>query len=177
MNSLSTTFSLSLSQWRIQRRQDGLMKYQSTIDTVFKFDFLRYENNNRTNNGFVCLFVWLFVCGFMSHSRTFHSNREVTITGEGLQIFIYTRYLRPLSSEGYLACRTYCDTQVIRVWWSSPRTRDIRTCCRALGRGTITACFNDLDLSRQVIKSRSPDCKGNVLKPSHRYLDGKRFCR
>ena len=34
----------------------------------------------------------LFVCGFSSHSRTVHSYGEVTITGEGLQIFIYYHF-------------------------------------------------------------------------------------
>ena len=44
-----------------------------------------------------CL-VWVFfgggggVCGFSSHSRTVHSYGEVTITGEGLQIFIYYHF-------------------------------------------------------------------------------------
>ena len=37
----------------------------------------------------LCLFVW----GFTSHSRIFHSYGDVTITG-----------------EGFLACHTYCDT-------------------------------------------------------------------
>ena len=46
---------------------------------------------------FVCLFVCLFVfvCGFSSHSRLFHSYGDV----------IYARHPWPLSSEG-----SYCDT-------------------------------------------------------------------
>ena len=64
---------------------------------------------------FVCLFVcFLFVCsfawGFSSHWRKFHSYRKVIITGEGLKILTYTRHLWLLSSEGSLACHTYCDT-------------------------------------------------------------------
>ena len=55
---------------------------------------------------FICLFVW----GLSSHSRSFHSLRDVTITGEVLQILIYARHSWPLSSEGSLACLTYCDT-------------------------------------------------------------------
>ena len=38
---------------------------------------------------FVCLFAW----GFSSLSRIFHSNGDVTITGEGLQILTYARHL------------------------------------------------------------------------------------
>ena len=54
----------------------------------------------------VCLFVWFF-----SHSRIFHSYGDVTIAGEGLQILNYARHLWLLSSEGYVACHTYCDTE------------------------------------------------------------------
>ena len=91
----------------------------------------------------VCLFVYCL----SSRSRIFHSYGDVTITGERLQILTYTRRLRPLSSEGSLACHTCCDTghPFLR---SSPRTRDIHTCCRAFGSGTVTTCVNDLGLSR-----------------------------
>ena len=55
----------------------------------------------------------LVVClGFSSHSRNFHSIGDVTINGEGLQIvsYMYAGHLWALSSEGSLACHTYCDT-------------------------------------------------------------------
>ena len=60
----------------------------------------------------VCLFVSLFVWGFSSHSRIFHSYGDANMTGEGLQILtnVYARDSRPLSSDGSLACHTYCDT-------------------------------------------------------------------
>ena len=41
-----------------------------------------------------------FVCGF-------HLYGDVTIADEGLQILTYAR---SQSSEGFLACNTYCDT-------------------------------------------------------------------
>ena len=56
------------------------------------------------------LFVYLFVLGLLSHSRIFHSFGDVIITGEGLQILTFARHSWPLSSEGSLACHTYCDT-------------------------------------------------------------------
>ena len=56
-----------------------------------------------------CTFVCLFVC-LSSHSNVFHSYRDVTITGKGLQIFTFAWYLGLFSSEGALACHTYCDT-------------------------------------------------------------------
>ena len=46
------------------------------------------------------LLVWL---------RNFHSFEDVTSSGEGLHILTYTWHLRPWSSEGSLACHTYCD--------------------------------------------------------------------
>ena len=54
------------------------------------------------------LFVWLFF--FLSHSRIFYSYGDLTITGKGLQILTNARNSWPLSSEGSLACHTYCDT-------------------------------------------------------------------
>ena len=56
-------------------------------------------------SSFLCLFEGFF----LSHSRTFHSYGGINITGEGLQILTYAGHLRPLSSEGSLACHTYCD--------------------------------------------------------------------
>ena len=53
----------------------------------------------------VCLFVW----GFSSLSRIFHSFGDVTITDGGLQILTYSRHSWPLNSEGSLTCHTYCD--------------------------------------------------------------------
>ena len=35
---------------------------------------------------------------------------DITTAVEGLQILTYARHLWPLSSEGSLACHTYCDT-------------------------------------------------------------------
>ena len=51
---------------------------------------------------FVCL--WFFI-----PERIFHSYGDVTITGEGLQILTYARHSWPLSSDGSLACHTYCE--------------------------------------------------------------------
>ena len=47
---------------------------------------------------------------FSYHSRIFHSYGDVTIAGEGLQIWTYARHSWPLSSEGSLACHTCCGT-------------------------------------------------------------------
>ena len=60
----------------------------------------KYANIHHRNIFFDALYI----------SKIFHSYGKVTITGEGLQILTYARHLWPLSSEGSLACHTYCDT-------------------------------------------------------------------
>ena len=51
-----------------------------------------------------------FVCfGFFVPFEIFHSYGDVTIASERLQIFYYSRNSWLLSSEGSLACHTYCD--------------------------------------------------------------------
>ena len=61
-----------------------------------------------------CLFVCLFVCLF---------EFDVTIAGEGL-----------LGTYGHFAVKVFTPTATrgIRLLWSSPRTHDTHTCCRAL---------------------------------------------
>ena len=76
--------------------------------------------------------------GISSHSRDFHSHRDVTITGEGLRILPCARHLWPLSSEGSLACNTYCNTE--RPLFPGNGER--------LANGAVTTCFNDLGLLR-----------------------------
>ena len=76
--------------------------------TRIHWEFGRYvyydcKPHNHTN---VCLFVW----GLSARSRMFHSYGDVTITGEGLRILTYARHSWPLSSDGSLACHTYCYT-------------------------------------------------------------------
>ena len=79
--------------------------------------------------------VWMFVCGFSSHSRIFHSYGDVTISGEGLQFLIYARHSWPLSSEGSLSCHTYC-ARGHPFSWSSPMA--------AFSNGVFTTCFTTL---------------------------------
>ena len=67
------------------------------------------------------------------------------------------------SSEGSLACHTYCDTGHPFIM-----IRDTRTCCRELSSGAVTFCFNDLCVSRLRIEPRPPVCEANALPLSHR---------
>ena len=77
----------------------------------------------------------LLVWGLLCHSRLFHYYRDVTITGDGLQILTYARHSWPLSSEVSLACHTYCDTghPLIMVISEDPW----HTYCRAFSSGAV----------------------------------------
>ena len=66
--------------------------------------------------------------GLSSNSRIIHSYGDITITGEGLQIFV----LYMLGTHGHWAVRV----------------RDTHTYCRAFSSGAVTTCFYDLVLSR-----------------------------
>ena len=76
---------------------------------VFGFTPNRQHSSHVTAGHFlhrscVCLF-W----GFTSISRIFHSNGNVTITGEGLQILTYARHSWLCICEGSLTWHAYCD--------------------------------------------------------------------
>ena len=82
----------------------------------------------------------MFLLSFSSHTRIFHSFGDITIAGKGMQIKTYSRH--SLSSEGSLACHTYC------LKLSSPRTRDTHAYRRAFGSEAVTTSYNNLDLLR-----------------------------
>ena len=52
----------------------------------------------------------MFVCGFSSNSKIFHSYGDITITGERLHNLTYVRHSWPLNSEGSLTCHTHSYT-------------------------------------------------------------------
>ena len=60
------------------------------------------------NSVFVVVVV-VFLC--VLFLRIFYSFGDVTIAVEGLQNFTYAPHSWPLSSEGSLACHTFCDTR------------------------------------------------------------------
>ena len=78
-------------------------------------------------------------------SRNFHSYGDVTITGEVLQILTYARHFRPSSSEGSLACPTYCDTGA-SVYnghlWGPVRPRNINLQCWKYSSFVVSICHN-----------------------------------
>ena len=104
----------------------------------------------------------LFVYGFRLTREFFYSYRAVTIAGEGLQIFIYARHSKSLSSEGSLACHTYCDTghPFILVisenpWYSHLLPR--------FSSGAVTTWFNDLMNVCRGPDTQQSACGANAL--------------
>ena len=90
----------------IRRRGQYLL-----LKTVFRDidNFIDYLDDDDTIENYRLSRFVIFVCLFFLY---FHSFGDVTIAGKGLQILTYARHLLPLimSSEGSLACHTYCDT-------------------------------------------------------------------
>ena len=108
-----------------------------------KFNFLNpFIFPNQTWMGFFVSFC-LFVCLF---------------AGEGLRILTYARRSLPLSSEGRSTVK-----QGICWKWSSSRTRDNQTFCRAFGSGAVTICFYDIGLSHTHTNTHSSACEANSL--------------
>ena len=102
----------------------------------------------------ICLFVW----GFYSHSGIFHSYGDVTITDQGIQMFTYARHSWPLSSEGSLACPTYCDTGHPFI-----RTRDTHTCCPAFGSEDVIGLFLQIRSVAAGIRTPKLPLAGQML--------------
>ena len=87
-----------------------LLEWTEPTDKVNAIDVSNCEKIILENDLlYVCIFR-LFVWSLSSHSRIFHSDGDVTIAKEGLQILTYAWHSWPLSSEGSLTCHTYCDT-------------------------------------------------------------------
>ena len=108
----------------------------------------------------ILIFMKGGVCS--SHSRIFHSFGDVTIIGEGLQIWTFTRHSWPLSSaSSFITGHTYCDTGQPFIMVISGKTRDAHTCCRMFSSGAVTTCYKVL--VRPRIESRSPACEAVVL--------------
>ena len=89
------------------------------------------------------LFVW--VCS--SQSRIFHSYEDITITSKELYILSYARQSWPLSSEGSLACHTYCDSGhlFIMVISSQLLPSDSNAQPPACGANALSHCKNTND--------------------------------
>ena len=92
----------------------------------------RHKNEMWANMGYFCLFVW----GFSSYSRIFHSYGDFIIAVEGLKILTYVQHSWTLSSKGSLVCHTYFD-----LWhpFIMVISEDTHTYCRAF----VTTCFYD----------------------------------
>ena len=96
--------------------------FNHKLDALLSKMISTYVNASLTYNlkGVFIIFIFCFlfllaliVCLFeiLRHTREFlHSYGDVKIIREGLQILTYTRHSWSFSSEGSLACHTFCDT-------------------------------------------------------------------
>ena len=96
--------------------------------------------------------VCLFVRGLSSHSRISHSRIFTHMHTSPLPLKGY-KFWPMLGTHDHWAVRvlwraTHTVTRGIRLWWSSPSTRDIDIYCRAFSRRAATSCFYDLGLLR-----------------------------
>ena len=111
---------------------------------ILMHTYLTFWINFGSQSIIICVlycYLWCVVClGFSSHLRIFHSYGDVTITVEGLQNLTYARHAWPLSSEGSLACHTYCD-----------KRHTFHTWCRAFGSRSVSTWFYDLILSWCIV--------------------------
>ena len=107
----------------------------------------------------LCLFVWL-VSGVFRPTGEFSLFGDITIADERLQILTYVRPLIVIEQRGFFNVPRLMDKgQPFK--WSSPRTRNTYTCCRAVSSGAVTTCFNDLGLFRSLA------CRANAPAFSH----------
>ena len=72
----------------------------------------------------------------------------------------------PLLMKGCKFCRvTPTLTRIINLLWSSLRTRDTHTYCRAFSSGAVTTYFYDLGLSRLGFQHPSFRLRGERFNP------------
>ena len=113
-----------------------------------------------------CLF--LFVCLFVVYrlTRTFFTHTEMS------PLLVKDCKFSPmLSTHGHCAVRVLqraitTVTQGIRLYWSSPSTRDTFTYYRACSSEAVTSCFYDLGLSRLLFERPTFPLAGPTLQPN-----------
>ena len=81
--------------------------------------------------------------------------------GEGLQILTYARHSW---REGFLACRTYCDTGHPFIMVISYDPWHL-TCCRAFSSVAVTTCFKDSGVSRPGFEHPTFRLRGQRSNP------------
>ena len=103
----------------------------------------------------------MFVClGFFDPLDNFPIITDVTVIGEGLQIFYYARHSGPLNRQGSLTCHNYSDTgqPFIRP---SLRTHDTYNCCRAFVVELSLTFFKGFGQSRSGLTYAKQHLKTN----------------
>ena len=119
------------------------------------FTKVKYEFNLELFLRVICLFVW----GFSSHSKIFHSFEDVTITAWTVNFDLIYSALMANEQWGFFI--------VPHLLWHGP------TLYNGHFRGLVTLTPVAEDLDR--IEPRSPACEANILPQSHR--DGSSFLK
>ena len=117
----------------------------------------------------VCVWFCLFVCLFevCRPTREFFTHMETTspLPVKGCKFFPM------LGTHSHWAMRVLqraapTVTRGIRFKWSSPRTRDTHTCCRANSSGAVSTYFFVLCLSRLGFENPTFPLAGPTLLPT-----------
>ena len=154
-------------------------KFTWAKKTLTTFKNLRLKNHEAIFNEtwHKASFGWL-VClfGVHRHTREFFTHKETS------PLPVKTCKFWPmLGTHGHWAARVLWRaiptvTRGIRLYWSSPRTRDTHTYCRASGSGAVTTCFYDLRLPRLGFKHPTFRLRGersNLLRHRRGHLLAK----
>ena len=98
----------------------------------------------------------ILCCVFFVCLRFFLPTRKFSLTWRRCHCrWRAANFCPMLGTRGHWAVKvlwraTPAVTRGIRLLWSSPRTRDTQTYCRALGSGAVTTCFYDLGQSNAL---------------------------
>ena len=115
---------------------------------VFILSQLRFEHPTLEYFLFVCLFGCV------------HPTRKIFTHIETSPFLTYARHSWPLSSEGSLACHTYCDTGHPLIMVIS---EEHCTCCREFGSGAVTTCFYNYTCRGLDTNTQPSTCEENTL--------------
>ena len=147
-----------------RRDQIWILKVEFKTMQAYLIVFDFWSMLNRKMTGLILHLVIffrfsLFIWGLSSHSRIFHSYGRHHNRWRAAN-FDICRQSWPLTSDGSLACNTYCDTghPFIMV-----NCEDTRTYCWAFSSGAVATWFYDLGLSRLGFEHRTCRLRGHAL--------------
>ena len=143
----SYAFWLCLHAKQCERRQHSFWISIHFID-IKQFDLFVFHYMSLSTVS-LWSWSWLFVrlFGVLRPTREFFTHLETSpLPVRGCKF--WPRHIWPLSSDGFLACHTYCDKGHLFI-------SDTNPWYRAFCRGAVITCFNELGLSRLGFKPQT----------------------